>query len=367
MRRIVPIVALLFALPIAAYAALVNINTADLATLETLPGIGPTYAQRIIDYRTAHGPFATTEDIEQVSGIGPATYAKIAPLIMAGGASATTDTSAALSAASSSPSGGAATYVPPPAALSVVVTGDAGAFVEVPAVFTASVTTLSGTRDPSATVTWSFGDGSAAEGTRATKTYRYPGTYAVVATARDGAATAERTLVVTVTAAAVRVSALSGDGITLTNASSSPVDLSGWRIVTDKGQFRIPEGMRLLPDAKVLIPFTIMNLPVCLTAELLYPDGTIAARYLPDPPPVVATTTPVAAPRIAMASPAVPPVDPPPVVAAVASSADAVSIASDTSLAAAAAPALTHSLLASPWTLGFVGVVALAAGAFVLL
>jgi competence protein ComEA len=59
----------------------VNINTADTTSLESLPGIGPSLAQRILDYRQAHGPFARIEDIQDVSGIGPATFAKIQDLI----------------------------------------------------------------------------------------------------------------------------------------------------------------------------------------------------------------------------------------------------------------------------------------------
>jgi competence protein ComEA len=52
----------------------VNINTADVATLESLSGIGPVLAQRILDYRQANGPFARIEDITNVSGIGQATF-----------------------------------------------------------------------------------------------------------------------------------------------------------------------------------------------------------------------------------------------------------------------------------------------------
>ncbi len=59
----------------------VNINTADLAALESLPGIGPALAQRIVDYRQAHGPFVRIEDIMEVSGIGPATFQEIQDLI----------------------------------------------------------------------------------------------------------------------------------------------------------------------------------------------------------------------------------------------------------------------------------------------
>ncbi len=64
-----------------ALAGKVDINRADQAGLETLPGIGPSTAQRIIDYRQENGPFAQIEDIKNVSGIGPATFEKIRALI----------------------------------------------------------------------------------------------------------------------------------------------------------------------------------------------------------------------------------------------------------------------------------------------
>jgi competence protein ComEA len=53
--------------------ALVNINTADEATLETLNGVGPVLAAAIIQYRREHGPFASVDQLDEVSGIGPAT------------------------------------------------------------------------------------------------------------------------------------------------------------------------------------------------------------------------------------------------------------------------------------------------------
>jgi competence protein ComEA len=53
--------------------ATVNINTADEATLETLNGVGPVLAASIIQYRTEHGPFASVDQLDEVSGIGPAT------------------------------------------------------------------------------------------------------------------------------------------------------------------------------------------------------------------------------------------------------------------------------------------------------
>jgi competence protein ComEA len=61
--------------------ALVNINSASQDELETLPGIGPVTAQKIIEFRELNGPFIGIEDIQKVSGIGPATFEKLRDLI----------------------------------------------------------------------------------------------------------------------------------------------------------------------------------------------------------------------------------------------------------------------------------------------
>lgn len=60
--------------------ALINLNTASQAQLESLPGIGPTYAQEIIRFRE-HSPFRTIDDVMQVRGIGPKRLESIRPLV----------------------------------------------------------------------------------------------------------------------------------------------------------------------------------------------------------------------------------------------------------------------------------------------
>jgi len=83
--RFAAFITLIFILPIFTFASsLVNINTADAPLLDTLPGIGPAKATAIVDYRTKNGPFATIEDIQNVSGIGPATYANLKEQITVG-------------------------------------------------------------------------------------------------------------------------------------------------------------------------------------------------------------------------------------------------------------------------------------------
>jgi competence protein ComEA len=62
-----------------AVTALVNINTATQAELEALPDVGPVTAQAIIDFRAENGTFTAVEELLEVSGIGDATLAKIAP------------------------------------------------------------------------------------------------------------------------------------------------------------------------------------------------------------------------------------------------------------------------------------------------
>lgn len=63
----------------AAGAGKVSLNTATLEQLDTLPGVGPVTAQKILDWREKHGRFKSVSELQEVDGIGPKTYADIAP------------------------------------------------------------------------------------------------------------------------------------------------------------------------------------------------------------------------------------------------------------------------------------------------
>jgi competence protein ComEA len=72
----------------AAPASPVNLNTATQAQLETLPGIGPASAKRIIEYREKNGKFKKVEELMNVKGIGEKSFLKLKPMITVGAAPA---------------------------------------------------------------------------------------------------------------------------------------------------------------------------------------------------------------------------------------------------------------------------------------
>ena len=60
----------------------VDVNRADLQTLDALPGVGPSLASAIVRYRQEHGPFQSVDDLENVPGIGPAKLASLRDLVV---------------------------------------------------------------------------------------------------------------------------------------------------------------------------------------------------------------------------------------------------------------------------------------------
>jgi len=60
---------------------LVSLSSATVEELDGLPGVGPITAQKIVDYRTEHGPFASVDDLDAVPGIGPTRIEQLRDLV----------------------------------------------------------------------------------------------------------------------------------------------------------------------------------------------------------------------------------------------------------------------------------------------
>lgn len=75
----------LAALPAAAQGKKVNVNTADTVQLSLLPRVGPSVAQRIVEFRKENGPFKRPEDLMLVRGIGEKTFELLKPYLAVSG------------------------------------------------------------------------------------------------------------------------------------------------------------------------------------------------------------------------------------------------------------------------------------------
>jgi len=103
MKRL--LLALALALCSGATLAAINLNTATKDELVALPGIGPAKAQAILDYRSAHGPFKSVEEVKDVKGIGAKRFEKLKSELTVAGSSARPAARAGDKAAATPPQG----------------------------------------------------------------------------------------------------------------------------------------------------------------------------------------------------------------------------------------------------------------------
>lgn len=268
-------------------AALVNINTADSTTLQTLSGIGPSKAQAIIDYRTQNGPFLKIEDIMNVSGIGTATYNNIKnDITVSDPAQASTQSettqgaqTTAASSSASTAAGGAASqavpsYVPPPVPEIFADGGEdrtviVGADTEfVGRAYNRDKKVLDRVR-----FLWNFGDGTSADGPVVQHRYGYPGKYAVVLTIAEERYSVSDHIVVTAEPAVLSFS-YNGDGsVTIGNESGRDLDLSNWIIRSFGRTFMLPRDTVVLSDSSIRIGHETLNFFAASETEFAYPNG----------------------------------------------------------------------------------------------
>jgi competence ComEA-like helix-hairpin-helix protein len=226
-------------------AALVDINTAGLEELDTLPGIGPAYAQRIIDYRTANGPFQKIEDIQNVSGIGPSTFANMKDLITVGGASSGNtgaNQSGQLDASatqneSTHYSAAPITNTTQTSRVSVGAGRDRVGVVGSPLEFKAEG---SKANDRQSMYVWNFGDGTSGNGPLTTHVYEYPGEYVVVLSANLSEGEAIARVNVKIVDSGLSITSASPERIEIKNNSTHEANLFGRALVVGEKVFIFP-------------------------------------------------------------------------------------------------------------------------------
>ena len=271
--------------PLLRAAELVNINTADLATLETLNGIGPSKAQAVIDYRTQHGPFAKIEDIMNVSGIGTATFNGIKDYITVGDTGTTQTTMTTATTSSTQTQAETQTQTQPqtqgsfigPPALTVRITTDERATAGAGSYFSAIAYGTEGLPLPNPRFIWNFGDGAAAEGARVFHTFAYPGRYAVSITAAYNYSAGVARIVVEAMSAMISLEAEGDGSLLVRNNSSKEIDVGLWALVDGGKTYTIPEDTIILAGEGVRFAASVTWLAGSRAAVLLYPNSAPAA------------------------------------------------------------------------------------------
>ena len=262
--------------PSALYASeLININTASLAELETLPGVGPSIAQSIIDNRS----YASIQEVSRASGIGEpgsSSYEKIKDLITVGSASAAQTAITATSSASAQTqaqqiAGGAPPLITVRIHADSVVTAGGGSFFEA-RVYGAENLPIDGAR-----FMWNFGDGTTAEGQRVFHTYSYPGRYSVLVTAAYNYSSAMSRTAVDAVAAALSLIAEGDGSLVIRNLSKNDLDIGRWSLNESGKQFVIPEDTLVLGGEGVRFAPGITGLSGSPSATVLYPNNVLAA------------------------------------------------------------------------------------------
>lgn len=261
---------LLFAFTSPAEAALVDINTAGSEELQTLNGIGPSYAQRIIKYRTEKGLFQKIEDIKNVSGIGEATFNKIKDSITVGEAAvesaentnnSQSQSQAALPAQASSEvsshySSAPLTRLKTSTSFSVSAGRERLGTVGSPLEFKAE----SNGESRNISFNWSFGDGSVESGQNVSHAYSYPGEYVVVLNASDSDDEAVSRTNVKVINPQLSISHASADRVEVSNNSSGEINLYGRALVAGGKVFAFPKDTIVKAGQKISFVSTLTGL-----------------------------------------------------------------------------------------------------------
>ncbi len=126
---------------------------------------------------------------------------------------------------------------------------------------------------------WNFGDGSSREGQNVLHIYLYPGDYAVILNVSSGQYSASDELLVKIVASQIKISEADSDFIKISNNSNVTIDLSGWFLRAGNKIFIFPKNTIIKANSNLNIPSINSGLNPVSTAELLYPNGSLAFSW----------------------------------------------------------------------------------------
>lgn len=315
-KKIFFLICLFCILPNIVLGALININTANLDELDQITGVGPAIGGKIIDYRNTNGPFKTIDEIKNVSGIGDATFLKMKDQITVGGATVQPETGSAndsLDEDSSPEVGGRDLSVHTgetelsryeAEGFKLGAGRDRLATVRTPLAFSASPNKLG---KEVSLFTWSFGDGTSALGPKVYHAYQFPGTYNVVLNGViDNKEEAVARTKVIVSEANLKITAidLTAGYIEISNHGDKEQNLNSWSLQT--GQPKLAQGkIHVFPLDTIISPKTAIKIPLksigfagqdLQEVILVYPDGGVASGASLQKGPSISSLVPIAKP-----------------------------------------------------------------------
>lgn len=271
----------------------ININTASASTLETLTGIGAVKAQAIVDYRSTNGDFNSIIEIQNVSGIGAATYDSIKDHItVSGGGSSNNDeveqdTGSESEGTQSSSS--SSDREPREPVKGITILAPKVGYVNQPITF--DVEPTAGTKDRLVRYQWSFGDASMSDSKSPVHSYEHAGRYVVMVTSRYLKEEKTARHEIEIKTPEIKIERDLSGSVSVTNLGGEEIDIGGMKLSAENS-FVFPKPTILLPGATLTVSSSKSKLGASSALAFLDQSGDVVASEMPVVTPQEVTPTP---------------------------------------------------------------------------